>query len=575
MNKRLIAISIYLLAGLLTAFAQGSIDSKVEVERSYEGDILRVAKMPLRTALNDSIFNFNLNFDYSTFYRPYSDLYELSSAVTAAPLVAGKIRHQWLYADISAAYPLSPKADIYIAPRLGNRFTLQMSYNHYSYWGNVPYTYRLTDPSTGSPIVADEKIPGDRMINRAGALMAYRWRTGEVSVWGKYSSNYYAYNLSDGLSHKEIRESMSHTFDLAQAAFRLRSTNPNPNAFYYDALVRYNYFNQVRSIADVAMFSAAAGNTYQHSVDWNISLGATFKTYHKIFLNHKYKMANSYSENDTVRTPSLWSITPTYRWEKGRWGVDAGLAIFSSWEHPSVIVFPDVYARFAAVPNALWINAKLGLDYQMYTFYDQASLNPWFETSDYGYVMGDGELSLGLEGLVRDRFSYTFNVGYHRYENMLAFAFNGIYQSCNPMDNNTFAVALDATLKWQSKDFYASVDAGYRYFTEKNVALMIPAFRLKAVVEYNLKKRFFISADVLYHTSSTGLVMTGGYDGGEYHQYYRVPGFVDLGAKLTYVLNNKCSIYLDGNNLLNQKIQYFLNYYEPGVNVSAGVIFSF
>ncbi len=576
MNRRLFVISIYLLAGAVLAFAQGSIDSKVEVERAYEGDILRASKMQLPTTVNDSILDFNLNFDYYTFYRPYSDLYEMSSAVTASPFVEGKMRHNWMYADISAAYPLSPRADIYITPRFGRRFSLQLSYNHYSYWGKVPYTYRVSDPMTGSPMVSEDRIPADRMINRAGAVMAYRWRTGEVSVWGKYSSNFYAYNQSGGLTHREIRESMSHTFDLAQAAFRLRSTNPDPSAFYYDAQVRYSYFNQVRSIGDRRIAGTdPRTDLYQHTLDWDISLGATFKTYHKIFLNHKYKFTNKYGEDDAVTRPGLWSIAPTYRWEKGRWGVNAGLAMFSSYDKESAVFFPEVFARFAAVPNALWINAKLKTDYNMFTFYDQASLNPWFDAADYGYVMKDAEASLGLEGVVRDRFSYTFSAGYHFYDHLLSFASNSIYQTINPASSKTNALALDASLKWQSADFYASVEAAYRYFSNPDAALMTPALRLKGAVEYNVRKRFFISADVLYHTSSRGLAVLDGYEGGSIYNYYKVPAFVDLGVRLTYAVNNKCAVYLDGNNLLNQKIQYFLNYYEPGVNVSAGVIFSF
>ena len=55
--------------------------------------------------------------------------------------------------------------------------------------------------------------------------------------------------------------------------------------------------------------------------------------------------------------------------------------------------------------------------------------------------------------------------------------------------------------------------------------------------------------------------------------YSSVNGFVDLGLKLTYVLNPGFSVFLEGKNLINSKIKYFSNTYEPGVNIAAGLYF--
>ena len=72
----LAALSAAALAAgaVISARAQTGINSTVEVERDYEGRIVRTVKSPLDVPVDDSLFNFKLNFDYTTFYNPYKDL---------------------------------------------------------------------------------------------------------------------------------------------------------------------------------------------------------------------------------------------------------------------------------------------------------------------------------------------------------------------------------------------------------------------------------------------------------------------------------------------------------------------
>ena len=75
MKKILTAIAAFLLCN--AAFAQ--IDPTVEVSRQYKvniADIDRPIETDLRVA--DSLQRFDVDFDYSIFNRPYTDLYEFT-----------------------------------------------------------------------------------------------------------------------------------------------------------------------------------------------------------------------------------------------------------------------------------------------------------------------------------------------------------------------------------------------------------------------------------------------------------------------------------------------------------------
>ena len=94
---------------------------------------------------------------------------------------------------------------------------------------------------------------------------------------------------------------------------------------------------------------------------------------------------------------------------------------------------------------------------------------------------------------------------------------------------------------------------------------MIPAFDVDAVLEYNLRQRLFIRADCYFRTSTTG------WSAASAASAYRVPAFVDVGLRISYAVNPHVMVFVEGNNLANSKIQYFLNYIEPGVNIGAGI----
>lgn len=97
---------------------------------------------------------------------------------------------------------------------------------------------------------------------------------------------------------------------------------------------------------------------------------------------------------------------------------------------------------------------------------------------------------------------------------------------------------------------------------------MTPAFDLNAVLEYNLRQRLFIRADCYFRTATTGAAMLSA---DSRTTLYRVPAFVDVGLRVSYAINPRLMVFVEGNNLANSKIQYFLNYVEPGINIGAGI----
>lgn len=554
MTKMRRTISVFLAvltaSAWTAAYAQGGINSTVEVERDYEGRIARAVKSPLYAPVNDSLLNFRLNFDYTTFYNPYKDLYEFSPFTTLGPATEGRVVYPWLYARIAAAYPWTPSADLYITPRFGEKFFFGLYLNHDSFWGRVPQVQLAGDRAGYS----GQKISGNRMKNKAGAVMGFRWKKGELRADASYSNSMYAFASAAGMPAAVNYN----RFDHLDAGLSVRSTNPDPNAFYYDLNLGYRYFNNRRSIID-------------HLMDADLSLGATVRSEHKIYL----RFGGTFSDY------GVWNISPMYRWERDRWRVNAGVTFSSAYggindgisgiisNSSRFLVYPDASVSFEAARNSLWLYLKAYGDNKLNTCYDLFAINPWMDNSDSPQLSSVPiAAKLGLKGQVKDRFSYSLGANYSYARNMLSFMSQQQGQDMVQIlaGGETHVFTASGMLRWKSLDFFALAEVNYRAFSNPGAALMMPAFDVNAVLEYNLRQRLYIRADCYFRTSTAGKAMGDGRS-----ITYRVPAFVDAGLRISYAFNTKVMAFIEGNNLANSKIQYFLGYVEPGINIGAGI----
>lgn len=572
MMKHYIFVICAILFCTLPVAAQNGIDSKVEVTRDYQGQIMKSGKAFLNTDIADSLYNFKLKFDYSTFYRPYSDLYEFLPQHTAEPVSDGRITYPWLYMRLGMAYPLMPVADVYVAPRLGNRFSFSVCFNHNSFWGKRLYA---TDLSRFSDF---GRQAGDRMSNRAGAAMMYRWNTGEVRMDVEYSNNRYAY-----IDTAATGSMPSHTFDKFKATLASRSTNRDRNAFYYDVNVTYGYLGDVQNVSHLSVPYGMKATSpaplmngiTEHSVLADASFGATIKYYHKLYID---------AENETILQKSgvggeffgkagRFSIAPTYKWEKERWRIGAGIGVSVLYGASkrtngyNVVPLMDFNVEFEALRDAIWVYAKAESEQSLYSLYEISSVNPWFDNVPRFDLIryAPVDVEVGMRGVVKDRFAYGLKLNYVYLHEEPSFYFNGGYQT--PLSVDCQMLDVGVFLRWKSKDVYASLNMDYRYFMNGKSPLMIPAFDLKAEVEYNIRRRVFFNAGCYFRTSVTGAASMAG----EMVYCDQVPAFVDLNLRITWAINSRVSIYAEGKNLANNKVQYMFNYLEPGLSVGGGI----
>jgi len=95
-----------------------------------------------------------------------------------------------------------------------------------------------------------------------------------------------------------------------------------------------------------------------------------------------------------------------------------------------------------------------------------------------------------------------------------------------------------------------------------------PAFQSSLGVQYNLKRKIYFNAEMYYLSGIQGLNL-------ESNTTVKLKDIVDLSLKSEYRFSSSFSAFLELNNILSQKYQRYLYYQVKGINVLAGLTYSF
>lgn len=526
-----------LLGSLCEIYGQENIKSTVTVTKEFEGRLMDVQKSKFSTSYSDTLLKFKLNFDYSTFDRPYRDLYEFSPIDGIQLQTKGEVQYPVLYLRGLIGYPLMPEGDIYVQPRLGSRHSLLFYGNHHSMWGNKGYD---------SPV--------DRSVSKGGLSYAYNWKRGEARLNGYYKHSWHQLMQTDFVLHDP---------NMAQnigGDLRVRSLNPKKNSFYYDFI-----------------FSGTATNLRDHMKEFyfstSLDLGFNLAGTHRMLLRAGFEgsiynnitpdITSGLGNDVTGGKGGLFKIEPHYSYHKGRVNFLAGIGFAGVYGEPyqkgdmsCANVYPKILFTYEAVKGALWLSANLEGDNTLMSATKYLQVNPWYRPVGINNYAVPIKGELGLKGAVKDVFGYSLEGRYVRHSKL--YSFYGFYgsQICDvARDVNEFNVEARISLKTKSVRFEAG--GQYRNFMDAKV-YMTPNWKVDGLFEYNYMERIYAQVAVKYLSKMEGR-------GANYN------GFADLSAKVGYVVNNKFSLFLQGKNLLNNQIFYLQDYVEPGVNFALGL----
>ena len=371
------------------------------------------------------------------------------------------------------------------------------------------------------------------------------------------------------------------------------------NAYQWNGLIsnNFNYFNNFSaaicfgdSFADLSRFNYRIGIegglwgnslqslTHSGGVDatagfaWPVGRGA-------ILLDGGFNGGWSSGVAD-----QLISVAPHYRIKLADLTLNVGAKLyfndyrFDTNRGNTVYALPDISIAYAVLPS---FEPYITIDGSVAngTYKDLYALNPYVAPLTAGVRSKNVSLQGGFRGSARDLLVYDLHAG-HMVADAPCFIRSIERGSFTPIQvplNVTYASAnigfhlpagfgFIAGVQYNSYDNEANLWRGAST-TPAPLGMGIPSLHLSGTVTYDYRNKLFtkLRADFVGKRYMADMQ----------DFYTEIPSYVDLSLSVEYKFSNRFSMFLQGDNLLNQTIIHYLGYQDYGIRGMIGFIVVF
>jgi hypothetical protein len=585
--------------------AQEELGKTVQVTKAYDPIISDAEKIEFPGSFSDTLLNIKGKYQYSI--KPQN----IASSVTLRPMPAAKINEnaykdpKWLYGRVGAGYPLQFLGDLYLQNLNPADLSYGLFYNHRSIWTKI-------DNPNG------EKIPIDELNHQAGVFLRKNWEKLSVNVNGGFNQHnllFYGYNTTIAKRANIIpkKDSIAQSYTSFNINAGVNSLDSKESVFHYHANFLLDVFgdngknkfdkgrmfsmNENRAGADI-MFGFTFGEG-KHLVSLNADCDLYMRNlkynaaYNAYFANPLFIYSGVYNDlfgiygsvRDISDKKYILNATPTYSFTSSKIDFDLGVK-YTGYKKDFNLknkIYPVANIRFK-LADEFSPFASINGDVKMNDYKSIVSENPFItpgmnmamKTTDCSYA-----ISGGARGNIENIFAYNI---YGRYSLLKDFYFFVNSDQTLPGEElvalrNNFDVVYDdvqqlkvgADLKVSVGPVQAILSGAYYSYTldRLKAAFHRPKYVADFDIDINATKSliFNINAHAYSKTPYTNSLA--------FEEIYYNDAFINLGAGVEYLFNRSFSVFLNADNLLNNRNGIWQGYKLPGLGVFAGVTFKF
>ena len=565
-----------------------NLDPTVEVSRDYEGKLLVVHKPILDMAVPDSVYRFDLDFDYSVTDTPYKGAYEFVPYSVDMNLESDRSDENVLYLKAGAGYQLHPTLDFIWSPAFKGPFSLDVYGRNRSYLGNYSAinTPDYANEEVGRVDADSSKEPwyGIDLASSAGVTGRYDWANSVFFFDVDYL------NLLQS-QKEDIYGLRARLYNSAGVALGIAAKDPIAAGIDYTVGLKYKYSDDFLN----DQVNKKAGHK-SHDLGFGLDVESVLSGGHNLKIDSSFEMTDESGVFDV--TAAALEFSPRYVIKGSRWAVEAGLRLSTVFEtdgnssmysHKEQVIYPDLRAEYLIFPKFLKTYATVGGGNKMNTYSslvgENHRVNPYYGRGVWKLLDVTEEkinAEIGFEGHLATRFAYTLKGGYKVYGNaplqtlyvpnpqygyMPGLGYTSYHMAYASMDFllDTEAVRVDGNLRFNGVPFVGTTFASRAGF-------IFPApFTGDIAFMYDYNDRLYAGVDCEFSTARNGQAYRT--ISKEEANVYKVtvPGYADLGVSLEYRFRGDMSFWARGGNLLGMTIQRELLYAEKGPYFTAGI----
>jgi hypothetical protein len=400
--------------------------------------------------------------------------------------------------------------------------------------------------------------------SQTSASAAATYKTQKNLEWnaalGFKSDDYffYGYQPSTLVFNKEDLRQRFQTFD---GKVSLRNTEPTTYGLNYNPSFKTSVFNGKNEFRRATESNTVLNLPLQKSIGkiFGIKLGLTadLTSYRPV---NKTKVQNNlyyFSPSLLLKTPNLY--------------LEAGL--IPSWDNGMFATLPNFMADITT--NDKRFTLQLGwIGYYNKGSYERfASVNPWIMQPDQLLNTRVQERYAGFKGSVLNHFTYSAKAGFVSYRNMPLFINDSI-------DGKTFLTVYSSSMQaiqfhgeigyTQGETFTATANLTWNQYskvTDQTRAWGLLPLEFIVNMNWQVVHNVWLKSDLF------------AWDGAAYQtskkEARKGEGAFDLNAGLEFKITKQFNLWVQMNNIFNNRYERWHQYPVYGFNLLGGVVFSF
>jgi hypothetical protein len=386
---------------------------------------------------------------------------------------------------------------------------------------------------------------------------------------GFRSDDYYLYGFKpDSLAKLYTKDDLKQRFQTIDGKVDFRNLAPTSFGLNYHPSIKVSGFSDnishtPRGSEINTVLNLPLEKTFGEKFSFGIGATADLTNY-----KHGEK-----SDKTTLQN-NLYQISTKLSVKTGNLYLHAG--ILPLWDKKQFHMQPDVMADISTDDKKFTLQLGWVGGYQKGSYQRFASINPWLEQPDTLENTRTIELYGGIKGSLGDHFSYSAKLGSITYHNMPLFVndyisdstgkkFGIIYES--RMNNLQLHGEVGYTVGEQFSATAGLNWNNYYKMDQVNAAYGLIPVELNMAIRWQLIKDLFFYSELWTWSKPKYLGKTG--------ETFKGDQAFDLNAGAEFRITKNFNLWVQTNNLLNNRYQRWNQYEVFGFSIMGGITYSF
>jgi hypothetical protein len=459
--------------------------------------------------------------------------------------------------------PLALDADTSL--KLGERNQLKLGFGNYT----TPYISGAFSFGDGKHNLGN--IYGDYISSR-GKIQNQDFSElnikGTGSIFSKTNETYagvafanheyyqYGYDHSiDTFDKSDIRRSYQ---DLS-VNVGYRNIVPNDLGINYNPHIEVHEFSRENKASETTLIlNLPAEKRFSDKVSVKVALLGNFD---------KYKIKNS----TVTASNNVFQLVPEFTFYSDRFTFHGGIS--PTWNNGQLAILPNIYGEFKLPESILSIQAGWIGSYISNSFRTLSKENPYMQDPSFLNNTKETQYYGGIKAAVGSHFNFNAKAAFISYRDMPLFVndlnVGNTFVLVNESKLSNFQIHGD--LNFVSQDKFTITGAldlnSYTGLRDNVKAWGLYPLKMTGSFRWNAFEHLLLKADLAAFSGASARTKTG--------SVKDMKGGTDLSAGAEYQVTKKIGVWLDFDNIFNDKYERWNNYPVYGFQVIGGILVHF